>query len=135
MSKPVKILAQDEKWNRALIEKIQCDILVMNHSMPKHDTLRSLDVPYSDISARIAAKKKIALAFDIKALRILSPRERGRELARIKQMIVLCRKASTPLSVLHAYTPEGARALLRCLGASNEQASQATLIDNHYREL
>lgn len=120
---PKLVLAQDAKFNRALLEHGAFDILVMNHALAKHDTLRSLDIPFNDVFARIAAKNKISLAFDFSSLRKLKECDLARELARISDSIAICRKTQTRLAILHAYTPEGARAFLRTLGASSQQAT------------
>ena len=127
LSSPGFVLAHDEKFNRLVIEHGECTALVMNHEPHKKDTLRSLELPWNDIIARIAAKNKVALAFDLSTLRIIPSTEQARELARIIESIAVCKKTGAPIALLNAYTPQGARALLRILGASSEQARNVSL--------
>jgi|SRR3989344_151038 len=125
---PSLILAHDEKFNRMLLEHAKFTALVMNHQTQKQDKLRSLDIPLNDILAKIAEKKKIALAYDLEALRLLPYLEKANELARIMKTIEVCRKAGANLAILNSYTNEGAKAILRTLGASSQQANQALVL-------
>ena len=125
---PKLILAHDEKFNRTLLEHAEFTAIVMNHQSPKKDKLRSLDLPLNDVLAKIAKKNKIALAYDLSALRSLNYLEQANELGRIKKTIAICRKASTNIAILESYTNEGTKALLRALGASSQQASQTLIL-------
>ncbi len=122
---PTLVLAHDSTFNRAVLEQCKPSVLVMNHAQQKKDTLRSLDLPLNLVLARIAAKNPTALGIDLASLRTLVPPLKARELARISDCIAICRKTGTRLAILNAYTPEGASAFLRTLGASSQQASQA----------
>lgn len=122
------VLAQDEKFNRAVLEHLKPSALIMNHAQQKQDTLRALDLPVNDVSARIAVKNSVAIGFDLKTLRLLSTEAQARELARIADTIALCRKTQTKLALFNTTTPESAHAFLRALGASTEQASQAVVL-------
>ncbi len=127
-AKPALILAHDEKFNRTLLENAKFTALVMNHQAQKKDKLRSLDIPLNNVLANIAKKRNIALAYDLAVLRLLHYPEQARELSRIMKTIEVCRKAGANLAILNAYTVEGAKALLRTLGASSQQASQALVL-------
>ena len=54
--------------------------------------------------------------------------EKANELARIMKTIEVCRKAGANLAILNSYTNEGAKAILRTLGASSQQANQALVL-------
>lgn len=122
---PKLVLAHDDKFNRSVIEQMKPNILVMNHTRKKQDTLRTLELPVNDVIARIAAKNNVAIGFDLAALRSLPPQAQAHELARIMDTIAVCRKAQTKVALLNATTPKSASAFLHALGASTWQASQA----------
>ena len=122
---PRLLLAHDEKFNRSLLDHATFEGLVINHQSRKNDSLRSLDLPFNMVLARIAARKNISLCIDLDTLRTLKTAEQANELACIRALIIICRKAGTPLSILRARTLEDTRALLRTLGASSQQASEA----------
>lgn len=119
------IAAKNIEFNRLAIESKSCNILVSLENDIKKDDIRYLNSGLNGITARLATKNKVLIGIDIEKLRNTDKKDLSIKLARIKQNILLCRKAGTGL----AYTGEkdilGAKALLLSLGASPFQVTKA----------
>lgn len=123
---PKTIRSQNDVFDRAILEYGKFDTLILSLHTKKNDKPKQLDAGISPIIARIASKNKVSLALDFDDLRPLSPLEQSRALARLAFIIPMLRKASVTLKFLSTRDPRGAQALLRILGASNQQANLAS---------
>ena len=72
---------------------------------------------------KLAAKKNIALGLDCKEISALTQKEQAVELARIRFLLSLCKKAKTRLAILNAADKYSAQAFLLVLGASTQQVA------------
>jgi len=124
--KPIIVQAQDDEFNRKLIEAGGFDILLSPEAGFKRDKPKQLDSGLNSILAVIAEKNNIAIGIDIKDIDALDKPEKAKRLARIKQNIKICRKTKTKLAVLNTKDKKDASALLLSLGASTQQAKQTT---------
>lgn len=121
--KPIVKEAQDDLFNRKVIEQGACNILNSPEATHRKDTLKQVDSGLNHIVARIARTKNIAIGINIEGLALLPLYEKARRLARIRQNLALCRKAHTRLAI-HGTRAE-ARAILLSLGASTNQVKEA----------
>lgn len=126
--KPIIVQAQDDEFNRKLLEYGNFDILLSPEAGTKRDKPKQLDSGLNSILSVIAEKNKIAIGIDIKDINSLEKAEKAKRLARIKQNIKICKKIKTKLAVINTKDKKDASALLLSLGASTQQAKQALII-------
>lgn len=119
------IRARDIVFNRAVIEQKLVSMLVIPAVAHKKDSLKYLDSGFNSIALRAAAKSKVTIGIDLPALRNLSKKELALEIGRIEQNIKLCRKCNVTLAYTGEKEESGAKAFLRALGASSQQADRA----------
>lgn len=123
--KPVILQAQNDEFNRKMLEYGKFDTLLSPEKGKRGRTLRQIDSGFNHVLARIATKNKIALGIDAEELRKLPKEEKALRIERVIQNIKLCRKAKTKLKLLNFKDKRDALALLTSLGASSQQAKQA----------
>ncbi|MBI3334734.1 hypothetical protein HYZ97_04565 [Candidatus Pacearchaeota archaeon] len=118
------VRAQDSAFNRSILEQGKAEVLLSPERM-QSDSLRSIGSGVNHVLAKIATKNKIALGIDLIELRQLSVQKKAQRLARIRDIISTCRRAGTRLAVHGASDTMSKTSLLRALGASSQQASEA----------
>jgi RNase P/RNase MRP subunit p30 len=123
--RPILVKAQNNTFNRALLEYGKFDTLIGLEFGDKKDGLKYLDSGLNSILARIAKKNKISIGIDLDKLRYLEKKEKGKVLARTKQNIKLCNKVGTKIKILNQKDKKDAFSLLISLGASTKQAEEA----------
>lgn len=124
--KPIIVQAQDDEFNRKILEYGKFDILLDIHSgQPRKDKLKQKDSGFNEVLARIAAKNNISIGIDLEKLRDLEKKEKALAVGRIAQNISLCRKSKTQIALLNIRDNRDARSFLMSLGASSEQAAKA----------
>jgi RNase P/RNase MRP subunit p30 len=120
--KPVIVQAQDDDFNRKMLEYGKFDILLSPEAGIRKHKLRQLDSGFNHVLAEIAVKNKVAIGIDIAEISRLEKKEKAIRLSRIAQNIKICRKAKTQIKALNAKDKKDAAALLTSLGASAKQA-------------
>ena len=125
--KPVVILAQNDEFNRKILEYGKFDILLSVERGNRRRTLRTIDSGLNHVLAEIATKNKISIGIDMEELRTLGKEEKANRLEKIRQNIKICRKAKTRLVLLGYKDSKDAFAFLISLGASTKQAKDAIL--------
>ena len=123
--KPVIVLAQDDNFNRKILEYGKFDILLSVERGNRQRTLRTIDSGLNHVLAEIAAKNKVSIGIDMGEIRTLQKEEKALRLEKIKQNIKICRKAKTKLVLLGYKDEKDAFAFLLSLGASTKQAKEA----------
>src|SRR3989304_5539869 len=93
--KPIIVQAQNDDFNRKILEYGKFDILLSPEAGKRKRTLRNIDSGFNHILARIAAKNKVAVGIDIDEIARLTKEEKAKRLERIIQNIKTCRKAKT----------------------------------------
>jgi RNase P/RNase MRP subunit p30 len=111
--------AQETEKARKLIESKSCDIIIIN--LEGKDSIKTLNTVITPFLARLAYEKKVAIGIDVKKLGSLSPTERARVLARLREVIAYCRKTNTKLAT--NVSKHETRAFLISQSASTAQAS------------
>lgn len=123
--KPIIVNAQNNEFNRKIIEYGKFDILLSIELGDKKDKMKILDSGLNNIMAKIATKNKIAIGLDLREISKLEKKEKALTIARIKQNINVCKKAKTKLALLNIKDKKDATSFLLSLGASTSQAKQA----------
>lgn len=123
--KPVIVLAQNDEFNRKILEYGKFNILLSIERGKRQRTLRTIDSGLNHVLAEIATKNKISIGIDMEELRNLEKEEKANKLEKIKQNIKICRKAKTRLALLNYKDKKDAFAFLISLGASTQQAQEA----------
>ena len=116
---PIIVIAQDDEFNRKILEYGKFDILLL------HPSTQNKKPSINNILTEIATKNKIAIGIDLDEILKLEKKEKADELARLKQTIKVCRKAKTKLSLINLIDRRNALSLLISLGASSNQAKEA----------
>ncbi len=121
--KPVVVKSQDEKFNRKILESGGFDVLLSPEKSSEKKSLRQINSGFNHVLARIATQKNIAIGIDLNEIRSLDIEDKAESLEKIRQNIVICRKANTPLYII-GDKKEGFHLLLS-LGSSTTQAKIA----------
>lgn len=124
-AKPIVITAQDDIYNRKMLEYGNFDILLSPEKNQEKDRLKQFDSGLNHVLAKIAAKNNIAIGIDLEEIQKLGKEEKAKRIARIRQNIRLCRKAKARIKIISAGSKEQAMAFLLSLGASTQQAKEA----------
>ena len=120
--RPTIIKAQDDNFNRKILEYGKFDILLFPQNKIAKDKPKQLDSGLNNVLAEIAEKNKITIGFDLEELRKIEKKEKAKILARIKQDIKLCRKAKIKIVLLNYKDKIDSLNFLLSLGASTQQA-------------
>jgi len=123
--KPIVILAQNDEFNRKILEYGKFDILLSPERGNRQRTLRTIDSGLNHVLAEIATKNKVSIGIDMDELRALGKEEKANRLEKIKQNIKICRKAKTKITILNYKNEKDAFAFLISLGSSTKQAKEA----------
>ncbi|MBS3065913.1 hypothetical protein J4229_02605 [Candidatus Pacearchaeota archaeon] len=123
--KPLIVRAQNDEFNRRILEYGRFDILLSPESGKRQRTLRSIESGLNSTLAKIATKNKISIGMDIDEIKNLEKEEKAKKIERIRQNIKICRKAKTKLALLNCKDEKNAHSFLISLGASTQQAKEA----------
>ncbi|MDP1695913.1 MAG: hypothetical protein Q8L29_03300 [archaeon] len=122
---PIIIEAQDENFNRKILEYGKFDILLSIEKTKQQDKSKQLDSGLNHILAEIASKNKVAIGINFEEISRLNKKAKAQRLARIKQNIKICRKAKADIKIINYRDKLNAFNLLISLGASSQQAKKA----------
>ncbi len=123
--KPIIILAQDENYNRKMLEYGNFDILLSPEIITGKSRVKQEDSGLNHVLAKIAAKNNISIGIDMDKISKLDKKDKAIRLAKIRQNIKICRRAKTKIKIINSGNKEEARAFLLSLGASTQQAKEA----------
>lgn len=121
---PKIVLAQNEEFNRKMLEYGKFDILLSVELSAGKNKIRQTDSGLNHVLAKIASKNKIAIGINLDNISKMNKKEKAQVLAKIKQNIKICRKAKTKISITCSNILE-AKFLLASLGASTQQITEA----------
>jgi len=124
--KKVIILAQSSEFNRKIVEMKDVDILMSPELHNRKDKMKQRDSGLNEILCKIARKNNIKIGINLEEIKKLKDKEKAIVLSRIKQNIMLCKKAGTDLVIAGDYDKKDAFSFLLTLGASTKQAKKAT---------
>ena len=117
-------MAQNDDFNRKILEYGNFDILLSPEIGMRKNKVRQTDSGLNHVLAAIATKNNVAMGTDLQELKTLEPKAKAERLARIMQNIKICRKAKTKIAAKAKRFVE-TREILQSLGASSQQAAGA----------
>ena len=119
------IKAQDDVFNRKILENKDVDILLSPESHQRKDYMKQRDSGLNEIHCKLAKKNNIKIAIDLNNLKKADKKQKAILLARIKQNIILCKRTKTKIILIPKLTKQEAISLFTTLSASTQQAKQA----------
>ncbi len=120
---PIIVKAQNEEFNRKILEYGKFDIILSLEKENLRNKIRQTNSGLNHVLAKIASKNKISIGFDLEEIKKMEIKQKAEILSKIKQNIKICRKYNTKLSIKTKNLQE-AKNFLTGLGASNKQASE-----------
>jgi len=125
--KQVIIQAQDDAFNRKILENPDIDILLSPESHNKKDYMKQRDSGLNEILCKLAKKNNIKIGINLQQLKSLPAKQKSIILARIKQNIQLCKRTKTKIIIIdkEKFTKQEIMSFMQTLGASTSQAPQA----------
>lgn len=123
--KPIIVKAQNDEFNRKMLEYGHFDVLLSIESGERKRGVRQIDSGFNHVLASLAKKNKITIGIDIKEISGLNKEMKGIRLSRIIQNIKLCKKSGTKLVAMNYKDKRDIFSLLVSLGASTKQAKEA----------
>ena len=119
------IKAQDDVFNRKILENKDVDILLSPESHQRKDYMKQRDSGLNEIHCKLAKKNNIKIAIDLNNLKKADKKQKAILLARIKQNIILCKRTKTKIILIPKLTKQEALSFFTTLGASTQQAKFA----------
>lgn len=124
--KPIVILSQDDEFNRKALEIKNLRVLVINESLEVKDYMKQRNSGLNEVLAKICAEKNIAVGIQIDEIIKKDDVEKAKALARLKQNIMLCKKAKIKMVFMGDIRDKLAlQSIMSVLGASTKQAFEA----------
>ncbi|MEK6935195.1 MAG: hypothetical protein AABW67_00240 [Nanoarchaeota archaeon] len=96
-SQQIIIKAQDDEFNRKILEIKEVDILLSSEIHNRKDKLKQRDSGLNEFLCKLAKENKISIGIDISKINSLSPKEKAIVLSRIIQNIKLCKRTNTKI--------------------------------------
>jgi len=124
-NKEVIVKAQDEDFNRKILENKDVHVLLSPEIHNRKDKLKERDSGLNEVLCDIAAKNKIKIGINIGELKDKEKKEKAIIISRIIQNIMLCRKSGAEIKLFGNFNQQDAFAFLQTLGASTQQAKKA----------
>ncbi|MDP4039181.1 MAG: hypothetical protein Q8P57_01200 [Candidatus Pacearchaeota archaeon] len=121
-NKQIVVQAQDDNFNRKILEYGKFQVLLSPEKGERKNKLRQIDSGLNHVLAKIAKKNNIAIGIDFKEIKKLPKKEKAQRLAKIIQNIKICRKTKTKLALQNRKENS---LLILTLGASTQQIKEA----------
>lgn len=120
---PKIILAQNDEFNRKILEYGNFHILLSIEKGNRNNKIRQTDSGLNNILAKIAKNKEVAIGIDLEEIRSLEPKQKAERLSKIIQNIKICRKSKTKIAIKIG-SLQKAKEFLIGMGASTEQINE-----------
>ena len=124
-NKEIIIKAQDDEFNRKILENSDISILLSPELENKRDKLKQRDSGLNEVNCKLATKNKITIGIDLKPIINLNSKDKAKILARISQNITLCKRTKTKIKLFNHNNKKQAFSLLLTLGADTKMAKEA----------
>jgi len=121
----VVIQAQDDAFNRKILENKDIDILLSPESHNRKDFTKQRDSGLNEILCKLAEKNNIKIAININQLKKLGPKEKAITLSRIRQNIQLCKRTKTQIIFIPKQSKQDTISFFTTLKGSTQQAKFA----------
>ena len=120
------IQAQDDVFNRKILENKDVDILLSPESHNRKDKLKQRDSGLNEIHCKLAKKNNIKIAINLTELKKQIPKQKAIILSRIIQNIKLCKRTKTQIVFIPKQSKQDTLSFFTTLKGSTQQAKQAT---------
>ncbi len=126
-SEPIIVKAQDEEFNRKVLEIKGVNILLSPELHSRKDKQKQRDSGLNEFLCKLAAKNNIKIGIDIDEIKKLDKKQRSFAIARIMQNIMLCKKAKCDIIIFpkNKYNKLDLMAFMLSLKASTSQSKKA----------
>ena len=126
-NKPVIVRAQDEEFNRKVLEILGVDILLSPEIHNRKDKLKQRDSGLNEHLCRLAKENNVKIAIDISELQKLDKKEKAKALARIMQNIMLSKKTNAKIILYpeNKYKKQDVLSFFLSLKGSTQMAKSA----------
>jgi len=123
----VMVRAQDEYFNRKILEMKDVDVLVSPEIHSRKDFLKQRDSGLNEYMCKLASKNNIIIGIDIERIKRMEKKEKAKIISRIKQNISLCKKTNTIMTFVseRKYFKQEIISFFIVLKGSTEQAKKA----------
>ena len=123
------IKAQDDAFNRKILENKDVDILLSPESHLRKDYMKQRDSGLNEIHCKLAKENNIKIAIELSKINKLPAKDKAIILARIRQNIILCKRTNTKIILIdkEKFTKQDIMSFMQTLDASTQQAKQANL--------
>lgn len=121
----IVVKAQDNKFNRKILENKDVDMVVGLELHDRKDKLKQRDSGLNEVLCKLATKNNIKIGIDLEKLKNQDKKNKAIILSRIAQNIDLCKRTNTELKLIGKYDEKQAFSFLLSLGASTSQAKKA----------
>jgi len=125
--KPIIVETSNNELSRKVLENNLCNILILAETNTINNNLRQIDSGLNEILGRIAEKNNISIGINLDQITILTKNKKAEKISKIIQNIKICKKTKTKIKILNYTDKNATLCLLRKLGASSKQASEAIL--------
>lgn len=130
--RPIIVHAQDDSYNRKILESGNFDILLSPEIQTKGNKLKQADSGLNHVLAKIAAKNNVRIGINLGEISRLSKKEKAERISKIIQNVKICRKAKAGIVILNSENIGKEASFLLSIGCSTKQAKES-FID--YREI
>ena len=124
--KQVIIQAQDEEFNRKILENPDVDILLGLETHDRKDKLKQRDSGLNEVLCKLAFQNNIKIGINLDEIQKLEKKDKARVLTRIIQNIKLCRRTKTLIIIYpKSYSKQQINSFFLILKGSTNQAKNA----------
>lgn len=125
--KEVIVKAQDEEFNRKILENSDVNILLSPETHNRKDYKKQRDSGLNEFLCKLAKKNNIKIGIDIDELKKLDKKSKVKVLSRIIQNIELCKRTKTEIIIFPKgkYPKQDIMAFMLSLKSSTEMAKKA----------
>ena len=95
--KDIIVQAQDDAFNRKILENKEVDILLSPELHDRKETLKQRDSGLNEFLCKLAKKNNIKIGINIKEIQKLEKKQKSKVIARIIQNIKLCNRTKTQI--------------------------------------
>lgn len=98
--KKIIVQAQNEKFNRKILENKEVDVLLSPEFNNLNDKLKQRNSGLNEILCKIAKKNDISIGIELKKIINLQKKDKTKILSRIIQNISLCKRIGTKILII-----------------------------------
>ena len=126
-NKEIVVQAQDDTFNRKILENKDVDILLSPELHDRKEKLKQRDSGLNEFLCKLAKKNNIKIGINITEIKKLEKKEKSKILARIIQNIKLCNRTKTQIILFpkSKHKKQNILSFFLTLKGSTEQAKQS----------